>query len=1090
MRCAPILAFPLALLISVTPPVPAGADDVASSGMALNMEADGGAPAISCASVNFLPPFPRQSGDEMNYSDVLLLINNQSSLSVEIGRYFKEKRQIPDTNICNISMPTTETISFSQFSAIRSEVERFIIERGLNDSLNYIVTTKGVPHRVSGAAEYYASFDDEISLILGPYAGYIGGNYWFTNPFYGSEQRFSRKTFGVFITTRLIGYDLTDCLRLVDNALNSTGARGTFVLDMNPNKDGSGYQAGNDWCREANRTLTRRGYNVILESTSLYLQNLRDVAGYASWGSNDGNAPNNAITNFTWVPGAVGTTYVSTSARSFSYPPSYGQSLIADNIREGITGIHGNVYEPYLTACARPHILLERYTRGWNLAESFSASMATSSWQNCIVGDPKIRPYADNPDPSILPENLTIEPARVVEGTVVNISAVVTNEGGSDALNTSISFYLGNPASGGTRLGPDVTIERLGPGGRAEVRMPWNTAGHAGIRKIYVRLTPSKDRPQLWEGNDEASTEVLVLGRPELVLRPESLKVSDLSPIEGVQVRVEVMVANAGESEAETLLELLTDGVSDASRPLKLGGKEFSTESFLWNSTGRAGARRLTLRAAPVELEANLSNNELSIWLFVRVFGFELRTSASALSCAPGGSAVLNLTLESFSNTPETVVFRVSGLPHFWECALEPDSATLEPGSTINCTMTISLPPGALVSESCELAVIAEGVTSGLRRGVSVSLNVTQIHSLRVVCESPEGAAAPGEVFSFNFKIYNLGNGPDRVSVMCEAPAGWITELERETLELPHACATELRLQVAPPQRALAGDVGVVDIIAVAGDGSRFSTTVEVEVIRVTGLDASLSEKRIALELGETSEVTVEISNTGNGVERVSLTVSQSGLLVELLPPELELEPYSSSRATLRVRAPVRFSETTTDLQIYTTSGSGISLVLELVVDILRPDIKVVNGSVVVTPPSPVEGSEVCISLRLANHGPGHSGRVTLTLIERGAVLTCTIVEELSPGEETQAVLRWTPRAGHHELQLLAEPERMELNLQDNRVDFSLTVTQRPVPPQPPTTECPSCGLVIAGASMAIIAAAAMALFILRRRGREGGGEG
>ncbi|MEM2977272.1 MAG: hypothetical protein QXW06_06450, partial [Thermoplasmata archaeon] len=71
-----------------------------------------------------------------------------------------------------------------------------------------------------------------------------------------------------------------------------------------------------------------------------------------------------------------------------------------------------------------------------------------------------------------------------------------------------------------------------------------------------------------------------------------------------------------------------------------------------------------------------------------------------------------------------------------------------------------------------------------------------------------------------------------------------------------------------------------------------------------------------------------------------------------------------------------------------------------------------------------------------------------------------------------------------------AEPERMELNLQDNRVDFSLTVMQRPVPPQPPTTECPSCGLVIAGASMAIIAAAAMALFILRRRRREGGGEG
>jgi len=120
------------------------------------------------------------------------------------------------------------------------------------------------------------------------------------------------------------------------------------------------------------------------------------VIFYFSWGSNDmatGNNGTNAIQHNTYLPGAIGDTAVSTSARSFNYPPSYGQSLIADMISEGITGARGYVDEPYIGAVGRPDIILKHYLAGYNLAESLYAGGLYIGWQGVVIGDPKIAPF-------------------------------------------------------------------------------------------------------------------------------------------------------------------------------------------------------------------------------------------------------------------------------------------------------------------------------------------------------------------------------------------------------------------------------------------------------------------------------------------------------------------------------------------------------------------------------------------------------------------------------------------------------------------------------------------------------------------------
>ena len=138
-----------------------------------------------------------------------------------------------------------------------------------------------------------------------------------------------------------------------------------------------------------------------MDETPQVLYDQKNVIGYASWGSNDPNRKKRWL-NFQWLPGAIVTEFVSTNARTLKRPPDdwmfggdkqhwFGgcnQNLSADYLHEGATGVSGNVYEPYLTGCARPDYLLPAYFQGRNLADSYYLSLPYLSWQGVVLGDP------------------------------------------------------------------------------------------------------------------------------------------------------------------------------------------------------------------------------------------------------------------------------------------------------------------------------------------------------------------------------------------------------------------------------------------------------------------------------------------------------------------------------------------------------------------------------------------------------------------------------------------------------------------------------------------------------------------------------
>lgn len=342
---------------------------------------------------------------QTNYNDVLVIVNSNSTMSQDVANYFKAQRSIPNVNICSIAMPTTEEIDSVTCASIYTTIKNYIVANGLTSSINYIVTTQGVPLKVRRSSSVFSitsnasSFDSELMLLQSSYEPNVGKAGYDSNPYLNSSTAFSRSGtwWNIRLVTRLAGYSYSDIVGLIDRGAQPYNSSGTFVFDQDPTKNGT-LPVLNNRMTTARDTLVARGYSALLNTTTQYVVNQTNVLGYVSWGSNDANWSSytqKAQPHFTWSAKALAETYVSTSGRSFAdsnfvEPTTGWQSMVADLIHEnGVTGVKGYVWEPYTGAMARVNVLFDRWTSGRNLAESFWSATLPLGWMDVVIGDPK-----------------------------------------------------------------------------------------------------------------------------------------------------------------------------------------------------------------------------------------------------------------------------------------------------------------------------------------------------------------------------------------------------------------------------------------------------------------------------------------------------------------------------------------------------------------------------------------------------------------------------------------------------------------------------------------------------------------------------
>ena len=368
---------------------------------------------------------------------VLLVVNASSAVSQAIADDYALKRHV--RNVLSIqcqdsaSSSKNETITLADYTqSIENPVRGYL---ATHTNIDFIVLTKGVPIRITGSAMGSCDEHSQVpaairgrpsvdsTLAALDYASLPGtmkiditgsgaiGCAW-SNRYWNVSEPFSHAKFGGYLVTRLDGYTEAEAMALTSQALAAEQGltNGKVLLDVQPifglgDKatqpapiTGTTILRESPWdeynadMRHAHDLLVERGIPDELDLTPAFVGGRSNLLGYFSWGSNDARYSSKAYQTLFFAPGSLSDTAVSTCARTF-LPTRGGQSLLADLIAHGLTCGKGYVDEPLLQACASPTIVMDRYTSGYTMAESFYAASHFVGWEDIVVGDPLCRPY-------------------------------------------------------------------------------------------------------------------------------------------------------------------------------------------------------------------------------------------------------------------------------------------------------------------------------------------------------------------------------------------------------------------------------------------------------------------------------------------------------------------------------------------------------------------------------------------------------------------------------------------------------------------------------------------------------------------------
>lgn len=409
---------------------------------------------LFCIALILLTPLPALALEPV---EIAVVANRFVTGSVELARYYMEKRGIPKENLVRIDTTDNESVSRKSYDEeIAAPVREFLRNRQGRGVIRCLVTVFGVPLKVDAPAmtkaekktlaaareevaklrkqikelaeskgdeaerlqsriagletqikgmnkeDQVAAVDSELALVLVPAYPLDG---WVTNPYFiGFQQRkLSVTKDEVLMVARLDAPSDKIVRRIVDDSLavEVGGLHGTAYFDARCNKpdpqkklDGYGFY-DNSLHLAAERLKSTRALPVVINDKAGLFQpgEAPETALYAGWYS-----LSRYVDAFDWVAGAVG--YHIASGECSTLRSGSSQGWCKRMLEDGVAATVGPVNEPYLTAFPVPEIFFPVLIDGdYALAEAYFLSLPYLSWQMVLVGDPLYRPFKVRPLP-------------------------------------------------------------------------------------------------------------------------------------------------------------------------------------------------------------------------------------------------------------------------------------------------------------------------------------------------------------------------------------------------------------------------------------------------------------------------------------------------------------------------------------------------------------------------------------------------------------------------------------------------------------------------------------------------------------------
>ena len=351
----------------------------------------------------------------------IVVFNQDIPESVELAKFYAQKRGIARDHVVGLSISKTEEIGRDEYDTmIRDPLRAIFKERGwwtvneprggpvtvTRSSIRFVAMIKGVPLKIRAAADYpadkpgpppiananNASVDSEVAA-LAAFSDQISGP--LQNPYFQSYRAIAEvENSTILLVCRLDAPQVATVRRMITDAVETekAGLWGRAYIDGAHNS-ARGLDIGDRWLAEVRDQLHKAGVPLIFEDTPDIFPNsypMTDCALYYGWYAATMAGPFTQP-DFQFVPGAIAVHIHSFSASTLhDEKANWAGPLLS----KGAAATIGNVYEPYLQLTAHLDVFNDRLLHGFTFAESAYMSMPVLSWMSVMVGDPLYRPYA------------------------------------------------------------------------------------------------------------------------------------------------------------------------------------------------------------------------------------------------------------------------------------------------------------------------------------------------------------------------------------------------------------------------------------------------------------------------------------------------------------------------------------------------------------------------------------------------------------------------------------------------------------------------------------------------------------------------
>ncbi len=318
---------------------------------------------------------PFRSG--LGAAQIGLIVNVRDPYSVEIGKYYQERRGIPAANVVYVSLPVAADINRSALLALRNKIYAALLPSVQALAVAWVNPSRVKCNSITSALAmgFVAAPCDTKAASCDLVA---------TSPYYNSHSTQPYSDFGIRPAMLLAAPSIAAARQLID--------RGIAADETYP--DGSAYLMAT-----SDRTRSLRASKFDSESQGHALSpyiDVRVMQADSITGERDvlfyfqGLAAVPGLTSNRFQPGAIADHLTSFGGRL----TDSSQMSILSFIAAGATGSYGTVSEPcsHTEKFPDPAIAIARYTRGETLIEAYWKSVA-QPYQGLFIGEPLANPW-------------------------------------------------------------------------------------------------------------------------------------------------------------------------------------------------------------------------------------------------------------------------------------------------------------------------------------------------------------------------------------------------------------------------------------------------------------------------------------------------------------------------------------------------------------------------------------------------------------------------------------------------------------------------------------------------------------------------